>query len=235
MFPEQTENIMFAERPEQRRQAAIGKQRTAEMAEAQAAIDKQTHRDLKNADEEDKENLHQFTLWKREQEKQKHQAEANQNKINQAAEQERQKQERDADHDRKKAEHERQKQEREEDHARKKAEHERQKQERESTPEAQNALQQKDIANRIMGEEQYQNQLRGQAGAQMFEANELEQIKRRVMANSHEANIRGLNLGQLVDWAMSQQAAAIEQGMISRMYGITNRNNMTTEIFQGSR
>jgi hypothetical protein len=106
---------------------------------------------------------------------------------------------------------------------------------RESTPEALEAAEEKELRNRIMEEERAQNLFRGQMGAQMFAPSELGQIRGRVESHLHEAANLGWNLGQLVDWAMSQQAVAIEQGMRNSLFGTANRQHVTSEIFQGTR
>jgi hypothetical protein len=84
---------------------------------------------------------------------------------------------------------------------------------RQNTPEAVNRREAADIGNRVMAEEQYQNTYRADQGGTPFEANELEQIKHKVMQGMPRARALGWNLAELVNWAMAMQADEIQQGL----------------------
>jgi hypothetical protein len=94
---------------------------------------------------------------------------------------------------------------------------------RENTPEAMNRRRASEDANTVMAEEQRQNEYRRQQGATPFEAGELEQVKHKVMTAMPEARARGMNLAELVNWAMAMQANEIEEGM-ARGMGRQNRS-----------
>jgi len=96
---------------------------------------------------------------------------------------------------------------------------------RENTPEAVNRSRAAEDANIVMAEEQRQNEYRQQQGAMPFEAGELEQVKHKVMMAMPEARARGMDLAQLVNWAMAMQANEIEEG-VARGMGQQNRSGM---------
>ena len=98
-----------------------------------------------------------------------------------------------------------------------KAERDREKWDREHTPEHLTQQEAKAESAAIMDAEREQNQYRADMGALPFDASELEQIKHKVMQGMPEARARGMNLGQLVGWAMAMQANEIEQGMYQGM------------------
>ncbi|MGA8349912.1 MAG: hypothetical protein WB773_19135 [Isosphaeraceae bacterium] len=79
----------------------------------------------------------------------------------------------------------------------------------------------------VMGEEREQNQYRADMGAMPFDPGELEQIRHKVTQAMPAARARGLNLGQLVSWAMAMQADEIEQGLTAGMeYHVRSQQNI---------
>jgi hypothetical protein len=132
----------------------------------------------------------------------------------------------------KQLEHDRVKTEHKAEQDRRKAEADRARQARENTPEAVNRRMAAEESNVVMGEEQRQNEFRRRSGAMPFEPTELEQVKHKVMAAMPEARARGMNLAQLVNWAMAMQANEIEQG-IARGMSQQNRSRQNHTPYGG--